>query len=136
MKRIVDYMTAQPWSVQLDDSVTLARRMLAERAICHLPVLEHGRVVGMVTERDLAATTERAVADVMSCPSCIDVDAPLAEALEAMVAHQRDAVVVTDRGRIAGIFTAMDAASVLRDVLTTPASARRRVGAGVARCEK
>src|SRR5262249_1394004 len=59
MKRMLDVMTRQPWTVQLDDSLAVARRMIAEREIRHLPVLDGGVVVGMVTERDLASTRDR-----------------------------------------------------------------------------
>ena len=69
-------MTRQPWTVQLDDSLTVARRMMAEREIHHLPVLDGGIVVGMVTDRDLAGTQGRlgTVSDVMVRTHQVAVD--------------------------------------------------------------
>lgn len=120
MKRIADHMTRQPWSVQLDDSIGVARQMLAQREIHHLPVLDGGRSVGMVTDRDLSLAADRigaTVEAVMAPAHSVDQDATLADVLDAMVERRWDAVVVTaDDGRVEGIFTAMDAVRVLRDL--------------------
>ena len=118
MKRIADYMTRQPWSVQLDDSIGVARQMLAQREIRHLPVLDGDRSVGMVTERELARAADRAgatVEAVMAPAHSIDASASLADVLDAMLSRRSDAVVVTDEaGAVEGIFTAMDAVRLLR----------------------
>ncbi|HWU89154.1 MAG TPA: CBS domain-containing protein [Kofleriaceae bacterium] len=119
MKRIVDIMTRQPWTVQLDDSLAVARRMIAECESHHLPVLDGGTVVGMVTERNLALAADRlgTVADAMVPVHRVAADTPLDEVLDAMTAQRWDAVVVTGNGKVEGIFTATDAVRVLRDVL-------------------
>jgi CBS domain-containing protein len=121
MKRIADHMTRQPWSVQLDDSIGVARQMLALREIHHLPVLDGNRVVGMVTERDLVLAAERTGATaeaVMAAAHVVELDASLADVLEAMVERRWDAVVVTSaEGGVEGIFTAMDAVRLLRDLV-------------------
>jgi acetoin utilization protein AcuB len=130
MRTIANYMTKQPWSVQIDDSVTLARRMLAERRIHHLPVLDGGKLVGIVTESDLvkSATDISTVGKVMTVVEEVDASAALGDALEAMSERERDAVVVTRDGSIEGIFTAMDAVRVLRQKIRSrrrkPESAR------------
>lgn len=113
-------MTRQPWAVRVDDSTAVARRMLAEREVRHLPVLDGDQLVGMVTERDLAIAADRIgvpVEAVMTTVHFVDVDTPLEAVLETMSEHRWDAVVVTSDGRIEGIFTAMDAVRVLRDLL-------------------
>lgn len=113
-------MTAQPWAVQIDDSVGVARQMLVEREIRHLPVLDAGELVGMVTERDLATATERVgavVGDVMTSATPVEQETPLDEVLAHMLDARRDAVVVTEGGRVVGIFTAMDAVRLLRERL-------------------
>jgi acetoin utilization protein AcuB len=121
MKRIADYMTRQPWSVQLDDSIGVARQMLAQREIRHLPVLDGDRSVGMVTERELARAADRAgatVEAVMAPAHSVDASASLADVLDAMLSRRSDAVVVTDEaGAVEGIFTAMDAVRLLREQL-------------------
>jgi acetoin utilization protein AcuB len=119
MKRIADVMTPQPWTVQLDDSLAIARRMIAERDIHHLPVLDRGEVVGMVTERDLAHAANRlgTVADVMVSAHPVAIDAPIADVLDTMMTRGLDAVVVTSNAGVEGIYTASDAVRMLLETL-------------------
>src|SRR5579862_8225452 len=46
-------MTFTPGTVAPSDSVAHARALLDEYGISHLPVLDHGRLIGMLTARDL-----------------------------------------------------------------------------------
>lgn len=119
MKRIGDLMTRQPWTVQVDDSIGVARRMLAEREIHHLPVLDGGEVVAMVTDRDLNLANDRllTVADVMVSVHQVGADTPLGEVLDEMSANHWDAVVVTREGAVEGIFTSSDAVRVLAELV-------------------
>jgi acetoin utilization protein AcuB len=119
MKRISDFMTRQPWTVQLDDSIAVARRMLAEREIHHLPVLDGGVVAGMVTERDLAIAPHRTgtVADALAPIHQVSAETPLVDVLDEMTTNHFDAVVVTHDSRVEGIFTASDAVRVLADLM-------------------
>jgi len=119
MKQISDVMTRQPWTVLLDDSLAVARRMIAEREIRHLPVLDGREVVGMVTERDLAAAPDRlgTVADVMVAAHRVPAETPLGDVLDEMTANHWDAVIVTGHHDVQGIFTATDAVRVLRDLV-------------------
>jgi CBS domain-containing protein len=134
MKRIASLMTPQPWTVRLDDSIAVARRMIAERKIHHLPVLERDTVVGMVTERDLALAADRlgTVGEVMAPVHRVDADTPLDDVLDAMTTRRWDAVVITTDDQVAGIFTTSDAVRVLRDTLRrrrarpSPPSSRHR----------
>ena len=48
-----DIMTAQVVSVRLDDSVERCMGLVTDRRIRHLPVLENGHVVGVVSIGDL-----------------------------------------------------------------------------------
>jgi acetoin utilization protein AcuB len=49
-------MKFMPWTVQPSDSVAHARALLDEHRINHLPVLSKGRLVGIVSTRDLQAS--------------------------------------------------------------------------------
>lgn len=108
-------MTKQPWAVRLDDSVGVARQMLAVREIRHLPVLDGDRLVGIVTERELAGDRTTTVDRVMRSVREVDAKVALTDALELMLEENRDALVVTRNGAVDGIFTAMDAVRVLHD---------------------
>lgn len=121
MSTIADYMTPQPWAIQVDDSLSLAREMLAERNIHHLPVLDGEHLVGMLVQRDLtlaAGQVAPTVEEFMTSVHYVDVATPLEEVLQRMDSRGWDAVVVTSgEQRIEGIFTAMDAVRVLGEVL-------------------
>lgn len=124
MQRIRDLMTRQPWTVQLDDSLAVARRMIAEREIHHLPVLDGGEVVGIVTEPGLSHAADHlgTVEDVLESALTVSDDTPIDEVLDLMMSRRSDAVVVTgtDGGEVHGIFTATDAVRALREVLRLP----------------
>ena len=50
---VADYMSRDPVTADIkDDSVVAAARMASNR-FRHLPVVEHGRVIGMISARDL-----------------------------------------------------------------------------------
>ncbi|MBI5163721.1 MAG: CBS domain-containing protein [Magnetospirillum sp.] len=52
--RLKDIMTFAPGSVEPDDDITEALRLMARFGCRHLPVMEKGRAVGMVSIRDVA----------------------------------------------------------------------------------
>jgi hypothetical protein len=59
-KKLVERkMTFTPRTVAPSDSVAHARALLDEYRISHLPVLARGKLVGMVTVRDLCGRTRR-----------------------------------------------------------------------------
>jgi acetoin utilization protein AcuB len=50
---VEDLMTAKPATVLPDDTLELAARLMLERKVSGLPVVEDGRVVGILTESDV-----------------------------------------------------------------------------------
>src|SRR3954447_24580452 len=50
---IQKYMTTSPHSIGTDQTLAKAHEMMRELSIRHLPVLSGGRIVGMLTARDL-----------------------------------------------------------------------------------
>ena len=44
------------WSLDIDERITYARRTMLERGISHVPVVEYGRLVGVVTAGDIVHT--------------------------------------------------------------------------------
>ena len=57
--RVSEWMTADPDTVPPDTSPGDALRTMLQRGFRHLPVTREGRVVGIVSIRDLSAATER-----------------------------------------------------------------------------
>ncbi|SFN38587.1 CBS domain-containing protein [Pseudonocardia ammonioxydans] len=111
--------------------VTLA--LMVAHDVHHLPVFRGGRCVGLVTEADLLrgmaaqrsplGTIELPVAEVHGDAVVLPGTALLSEAAAVMDVRGRDAVLVTESGRVRGIVTAMD---VVRHV----GGVRRRDGNG------
>jgi len=97
--------------------------------IRHLPVLDSGRVVGVVSERDLTlvsslpgvdagkvAVEEAMVEDVF----VVDPDAPIAEVVETMIQKKVGSALVGAGERIVGVFTTIDALLALHELLERP----------------
>ena len=121
------YMTRQPWTIGKDAKMSQAHLLMREHHIRHLPVLDSGRLVGIVTERDLhlietlpgGDPDEVSVEEAMT-PEVyvVSADDPVDTVVEKMADHKYgSAVVVNQRGIVAGIFTSIDAMQVLADVL-------------------
>ena len=119
MKRIAQLMTPQPWTVQIDDSIAVARQMMVEREIHHLPVLDGQKVAGIVTQRELARISDRAstVARAMISVPRVAPDTPVEDVLDTMIDERSDAIVVTRESTVEGIFTATDAVRALRELM-------------------
>ncbi len=52
---VTNIMTSEVVTVQRKTPVTEVARLMVDHAISGIPVVEHGRVVGIVTERDIVA---------------------------------------------------------------------------------
>jgi acetoin utilization protein AcuB len=120
------FMTAAPTTIRDNAPVAEALKMLREQQVRHLPVLHGGKIVGVVSERDLhyaqslhPTTKDLVVADVMSdAVSTAKPDTPLEEALEAMERHKLGSIVVEDDlGKPVGILTTHDVVRALRAFL-------------------
>jgi acetoin utilization protein AcuB len=125
MPAVDRYMTREPYSVESTDTLARVRHMMVSHAIRHLPVIDGGRLVGVVSDRDLVAI-ERVpgvelarveVARVMSSPVQVWGETPLDEVSELMTKKKADCVVVQGGHGVAGIFTAIDALTALTDIL-------------------
>lgn len=126
--RVKSVMTPFPYSITLDAPIGQARKLMLDKHVHHLPVTDNGHLAGIITDRDiklllgpeLGSPDPKAltVQDAYVAHSYIvDLETPLVEVLEAMVEHHLGAALVTGHGRLAGIFTAMDACRVLHDDL-------------------
>ena len=127
MPSISRYMTCQPWTIRRDASLAQARDMMREHRIRHLPVLDAGKLVGVLSERELRLiaalpggepdeiTVEDAmIPDVYTVREDADVDAVVA----GMAVHKYGSAVVVDkRDAVVGMFTTTDALDVLAGLL-------------------
>ena len=96
--------------------------MMAENGIRHLPVLERGDLVGIVSQRDLYFVETIAGVDKLTdkVEDAMTSDtrkfAPetlVADVAREMFVHKLGCAVIIERDRVVGIFTAMDALRLL-----------------------
>ncbi|HLO78869.1 MAG TPA: CBS domain-containing protein [Magnetospirillum sp.] len=112
-----DIMTSAVITVAPETRMAEALEILSERHISCLVVAEHGRPVGIITERDIVKCydgldrhADLTVAEVMTpSPLTVAADMDHFEAFKAMKAHRfRHLVVRSDDGTVAGVVTETD----------------------------
>lgn len=124
-------MTRHPHSIRAGETLRTAELMMDKLKVHHLPVLEGGRLVGVITDSDIAfAARIRGNVDIVkveeSCvddPVTVDVETDLGTAVTIMLDRRVDSVLITEtegdtEPKLAGIFTLRDAARVLHHQLT------------------
>jgi acetoin utilization protein AcuB len=121
-------MTPFPYHVQADDPISEVERLMDEHRIRHVPVQDGGRVVGILSERDLHHSVNPALPQrdrerirardlLLADPYVVEMNAPLDDVLEQMARRQIGSAVVVRHGRLAGILSATDACRMLAEVL-------------------
>jgi acetoin utilization protein AcuB len=124
--RVRDIMSARPITADRTTPMLEARQRMLEHRIRHLLVVEDGRLVGIITDRDIRlnlpspATSlsvweinfllaRLTVGEVMtSAVIVVDPDRPIAEAARIMIDHKISALPVEEGGRVIGIVTESD----------------------------
>jgi CBS domain-containing protein len=126
--RIREFMTTCPETIEADARLSDARTRMAELKIRHLPVVRDGRLVGIVTDRDVNLTESLLVDEPMRATPVSVTDAmtdvvftcgPNAHlhAVASEMAHDKhgSAVVVDPEHplKVLGVFTTTDALRAL-----------------------
>ena len=123
---IRQYMSAMPTTIGRRASLAAARHSMLTHGVRHLPVLDGGRVVGMLSERDLLlvetlpglSPTEVAVEEAMATnPFVVSPDASVADVIDRMITHKIGSAVVGEGEQVLGVFTTIDALRALSDLL-------------------
>ncbi len=126
ISRIDEFMTRCPVVVAPRTTVTEAARLLRENGIRHLPVVDGGALVGLVTDRDLHLVQSLVdvepgtvtVGNVMEPdPFCVASSTPLHEVVSRMAAGKLGSAVVLEGTGVSGIFTTIDALRALGRML-------------------
>lgn len=124
--RVADWMSTPPITVTPTTSLAEAQHIMAQRHTRRLPVIQHGRLIGIVTWGDLRAaqppeTTTlsmyewRALLDEVTIAECmtrdpitIAPDAPVLEAAQMMVTHKFGGLPVVEHDQVVGMITESD----------------------------
>jgi acetoin utilization protein AcuB len=121
-------MTSFPYFVETDEPVSRIERLMDEHHIRHVPVQENGKVVGVVTERDLHHLIKRSASleekersrarDIMvSDPYVVAFNTPLNEVVTGMAQRHIGSAIVVRRGKLAGILSSIDVCRILAEFL-------------------
>jgi CBS domain-containing protein len=124
---VQEAMTPNPTAITPDTTLQEAARLMKTEDVGALPIVEDGRLTGVVTDRDIAIRAvaegvgaDTAVRDVASTDVVsIDPQQSLEEAARLMAQHQiRRLPVVEEDGVLAGMLAQADVAQAGHDTLT------------------
>jgi acetoin utilization protein AcuB len=123
---IAKYMTTSPQSIGVEQTLARAQTVMHELNIRHLPVIHDGKLVGIVTDRDVHLVESLKdvdprlviVSDAMSnSVYSVAPEAPLDEVVAEMGARKYGSAVVMQNGKVVGIFTTVDVCLAFVDLL-------------------
>jgi CBS domain-containing protein len=124
--KISDVMTAEPRSAQAGDSLQSVAQQMKQGDFGSMPVLDDGRLAGVVTDRDIAVrgvaqglAASEPVSKVMTPdPVCVTSDCDLQEAAQLMQDRQIRRLYVTDNEALVGVVALADVVDVANDRLS------------------
>jgi acetoin utilization protein AcuB len=131
MNQIKHFMTEAPHAIGHDQLLKLAHERMQQFGVRHLPVLDRGVLVGVVSERDVALinalshdqvdtiTVEEAMSEE---PFSVAPDDDLVSVCRRMADHKFDCAVVMDHNKVAGVYTTTDALHMLASLLPDAAA--------------
>jgi acetoin utilization protein AcuB len=120
------FMTPSPLCIERNRSLSQAHEQMRARGIRHLPVLDGGRLVGILSQRDLFFTESLRDVDTMKVPVedamstevyAVAPEQSLGEVAAKMVECKYGSAVVVRDGQVIGIFTTTDALRVLAGIV-------------------
>lgn len=126
LAHVSEYMTSGPFALGPREPLSNAARLMQKYGVHHLPVWADGKVVGIVSERDVQLVQALSVGhletttveDAMTPdPYSVAPDAPLVEVVHHLTERRVGSAVVVDGGRIVGVFTTADAMRALVEAL-------------------
>jgi acetoin utilization protein AcuB len=127
---IESFMTPSPHTIGRDQTLASAHRVMRQAGVRHLPVLDGGELVGLLSERDLdfietlrdvdpkSITLEQAMSQFVYC---VSPQEPLRTVSKVMADKKLGSAVVVQDGRVVGLFTTIDALRALAWLLEAKA---------------
>ena len=130
--RVGDIMSVSPVTIAPSTSVQEAQALMQQRKIRHLPVLQEGRLVGMISDRDIrlvlpSPATSLTVWEIRHLLDQLTVgevmtyfvmttapDCPVTEAVGRMLGHKVGALPVVADHQVVGILTRTDVLRAFR----------------------
>jgi acetoin utilization protein AcuB len=132
-------MTSFPYFVDIGESAARMEAMMDQHKIRHLPVQEKGKIVGIVSERDLHHHVKRSSSleekDKLRArhimvpePYVVSFRTPLNEVVLEMARRRIGSVIVQRQGKLVGILSAIDVCRILGEYLESMFPGGRKGG--------
>ena len=124
---IRDLMTRSVHTIGASLTLADAARLMKKHKIRHLPVLEAGALVGLVSDRDVQVISSLSeldptcilVEDAMSqAPWTVTPETPLLEVAQHMAETKIGSAVVMEHDKVVGVFTTTDGMRTLAQMLS------------------
>lgn len=124
--KVDKFMTTSPHTIGIDQPLAQAHAVMGKHKIRHLPVLDGGKLVGVLTDRDLHLVETLKDVDPATVPVedamstnvySVTPHAPLDEVAAEMAEHKYGCAVVMDNNHVVGVLTTVDIARALAEVL-------------------
>lgn len=120
MLRIKDIMSANPMAIEVSIRLGDAKKIMAQHSVRHLPVMQEGSLVGILTDRDIklaqAVSSDelfdehKTAGDIcVRFAYTVSVDESARLVLEHMWKERIGSALVTENDNLVGIFTVTDA---------------------------
>lgn len=131
-----EYMSADPFVVHVTDSIGSVLAAMMEADVRHMPVVENGRLLGIVSDRDLRRSLdvipgpgrggvqnalERPISELMSSDVItVNPETDMVEVIDLMLDHRIGAIPVVegDSLRVLGIISYIDVLRAARPQLS------------------
>lgn len=119
---IAQFMTSSVHTIGTDQSLARAHEMMNKYRIRHLPVLDGGELVGIVSQRDLyfvetlgdTAPADIRVEEAMTTDVFVTSrEARLVDVVGTMIKRKLGCAIVTRAGNVVGVFSAIDGLKAL-----------------------
>ena len=122
IKKVKDYMNAPIYVIERNEPIQRARNLMFKYGIGRLPVMEDGRLVGIVTKYDITNRLNQAAPEwrrrpidkvpiqvvMTEKPITIFPDATMPQAAELLIENDISGLPVEREGQIAGMITSRD----------------------------
>jgi acetoin utilization protein AcuB len=123
--RVEAFMTPNPQAIRPDETLARAWELMLTHDVHHLPVVDDGRVVGILSDRDITlaktfdldAKAHRAEQIMTREVYTAEPTANLGRVVKEMAERRIGSAVIVDGDRIAGLFTTLDALHALAEMV-------------------
>jgi acetoin utilization protein AcuB len=123
---VADRMTKTPHLIGAEQSMKTAHDLMRTHEIRHLPVLHGGKLIGLLSLRDLHLVetlpdvdpeTVRVEEAMTQDVYAVEPKTPLKHVVKEMVARKLGSAVVVEGTKVVGVFTTIDALDLLAERL-------------------